>query len=131
MNTGLKISKDGMNVLTAPIHKLIYGSQFDTMKLFKYGSGEFTVTFPDAGTLTITHGLGYRPAFIFLSEVSPDFGARDEYFLMPFNYPVGGDTSIVPWVTSLVLSVRYGGAQAPDPISLKYKYYIFHNNITI
>src|SRR3990167_5203724 len=124
---GIKVSEEGINVLTAQPYELAYSSEFDTLKVFKRGAGVVSITFPTAVTVTIDHELGYRPAFFFFTEVSPDFGSDNEYFLAPFVFPVGGDVSITPYVTSTQLKIRYGGEQAPGTTSYNYPYIIFYN----
>ncbi|OGO14263.1 MAG: hypothetical protein A2Y53_03915 [Chloroflexi bacterium RBG_16_47_49] len=126
-NYGVKVSEEGINVLEAMPYQLAYSSEFDTLKVFKRGAGVASVTFPNPTTITIDHGLGYRPAFFFFTEVSSSFGSAGEYFLAPFVYPIGGDVSIVPYVTSSQLKVRYGGDQAPGTTTYNYRYIIFYN----
>lgn len=61
---GIKISKDGISVLTATEIQLAFTSKRQMLKEFMSGTGTLTLTggTTDA-TATITHNLGYRAAF--------------------------------------------------------------------
>jgi hypothetical protein len=131
MNAGLKIADSGFNVLTAQSHQLAYSTQFDTFKLYRQGAGAAACQPATVNTVTIDHQLGYRPAFLVFSEISPDFGAAGEYHLLPFLYPIGGDISIVPYISKTQLKIRYGADQSPNPINLNYRYFIFYNRCIV
>lgn len=124
---GLKISEEKRNVFDAEDFNLSYSSEFDTFKVFKRGSGIASVTFDTPTTEVIDHNLGYRPAFLVFSEISDSFGNADEYYLLPFTNPTGGDVSIMPYVDNTQLKIRYGGDQGPDTTTYKYRYVIFYN----
>jgi hypothetical protein len=64
INYGLKISKPGVNVLTAAPKDLIFSSAFNTIKTRVGASDTITVSGGDT-TKTITHNFGIVPAFIF------------------------------------------------------------------
>lgn len=127
MDHGIKIAKPGFNVLDAKPYELSYSSSFDTFKVFKKGAGSATVTFTTATFATIDHNLGYRPAFLVFSEIGEsDGGAAGKYFLLPFTYPVGGDGSVIPYVTKNQLIIRYGSEMNPGTVTYNYRYFIFY-----
>jgi hypothetical protein len=69
---GIKISQDGYDVKTAPIDKLVLTSKANQWKVHMKG----TVTFTSNGsTITVSHGLGYTPAFIVMTK-----NASDSYY---------------------------------------------------
>lgn len=57
---GIKIGRPGLDVLTAADKDLVWSSEFNTPKVAKIL--HFTSTTPQA------HGLGYVPAFIFMTH---------------------------------------------------------------
>ena len=127
MDYGMKTAKQGKNVLTAKPYELSYSTAFDTFKVYKKGAGTASLTFQTPTIVTIDHALGYRPAFLVFSEIgASDGGATGKYFLLPFTYPVGGDASVMPHVTSTQLSIRYGGDMNPDTVVYNFRYFIFY-----
>ena len=62
-NYGMKISKDGYDVKDASIKNLILTSEANQWKTHLKGSVTFT---SGSQTVTIAHGLGYTPAFLWL-----------------------------------------------------------------
>lgn len=126
-NVGFKTAKEGINVLEAESYNLSYSSAFDTFKVYKKGAGTASVTFQTPTVVTVDHELGYRPAFLVFSEIgTTDGGATGKYFLLPFTYPVGGDSSVIPHVTSTQLSIRYGGDMNPGTVVYNFRYFIFY-----
>jgi len=129
-NYGLKISKPGYDVSSASDSELVYSSKFDTLKVFSSGSGSITVPNPMAEqTVTITHNLGYRPAFMFYTQIFDVFSGSvtSGYYMSPYTDPVGGDGSIMPYVSTTTLKIRYGAVHAPAGSVINYKYFIFYN----
>ena len=60
-NYGMKVSKEGVSVGTGTDFDMVFTSKRDIFKIFQNYSG--TISSP--GTATITHGLGYSPAFLY------------------------------------------------------------------
>jgi hypothetical protein len=63
MNYGLKIAKDGKNVLTASDDNLTYSSKFRTLKVWKSGTVINTTDANGDFTSEVVHSLGFIPAF--------------------------------------------------------------------
>ena len=127
-NYGLKVSKAGYSVLTTTDNNLVYSSKFDTLRVFASGSGYITADYPNTTIVTITHSLGYRPAFVVYSEVDSGFGGADgKFFMLPLTWAIGGDASIAVYCDSTYLKIRYGGDHTPLGTVLDYKYYIYYN----
>lgn len=68
-NIGIKVSKEGEDVLKASNKDLLISSQFDTFKIFK--TGEIYIDLPEetfntgvrTKTATFNHNLGYPPVY--------------------------------------------------------------------
>lgn len=61
---GIKISRDGFDVASATARQLAFTSKYPMFKEFMSGTGNITLPGTDVSvTVTITHSLGYRPAF--------------------------------------------------------------------
>ncbi len=78
MSSGIKVSKEGVNVETAVNKDLLVSSQFDTLKIFR--TGELVLLCPTEDvpgntnvyyTKTFNHNLGYIPAFLPLIYDTP------------------------------------------------------------
>jgi hypothetical protein len=127
---GMKISKPGYDVKDATDAQLVYSSKFDTIRVFTSGSGTITVPNPMATqTVTISHNLGYRPAFAVYSQIYDVFAGdvSSGHFMMPYADPWGGDASIMPYVSTTQLLIRYGAVHAPAGTQLNYRYFIYYN----
>lgn len=70
---GIKVSQQGNDVNTAPLEKMAFHSDYNTLKLFKSGSGSVSVSAATGSgfsvtsgksTVEITHSLGYKPVFM-------------------------------------------------------------------
>lgn len=134
---GIAVSQPGYDVKTATDQQLVFTSKYRTFTIFAAGSGSVTIQ-NNSPTWTpvqldITHNLGYRPAAIFYTELGSAFRTiigmvAGQYANVPFTWPIGGDGSIIPWVTTTNLSVRYGGQQGTAGVSetINYKYYIYY-----
>ena len=66
-NYGIKVSKSGYDVKTATIKNLVMTSGANQWKVSQKGSVSFTA---DGQTKTITHGLGYTPAYLTMTKKS-------------------------------------------------------------
>jgi len=126
---GIKVSKPGFDVLTTADKNLVFSSKFDTFRVFASGSGSITCTLGTVQTVTITHNLGYRPAFACYSELYDGAipGVIDGQFLLPATDPVGGDGSIMPYVDTTTLKIRFGADIAPTNTVINYRYFIYYN----
>lgn len=127
---GIKVSKTGYDIGDASDDQLIFSSEFDTMRVLSSGSGSITVPDPMAAqTVTITHNLGYRPAFTVYTQIFDVFSGSvtTGYYMAPYTDPFGGDGSIMPYVSTTTLKIRYGAVHAPADSVLNYKYFIYYN----
>ena len=130
---GIKISQPGHDVKTAAKERLVFSSQYDTLKLFKSGGGSEAVpaavyaTFtPGIATATIAHGLGYTPAFICFS--STPYSSDDQ--LSPYSYfGVGGVHNIPKYYvdTTNLYIILYNGIDSIKTIF--YRYHIYYNEL--
>lgn len=131
---GIKISQVGHDVKTALKENLVYTSKYDTLKLFRSGSGSQLVPMADVGLfipgealVTIAHNLGYKPAFMVFCS-----GAwRTTADLSPYSYrgvgaisPDGGSYSVDD--TNLYIQL-YNGSVSDKTIN--YRYHIYYNEL--
>ncbi len=127
---GLKVSQPGFEVLSCTDKQLVYSSEFGTFRVYAFGSGSVTVPNPMAvTTVSITHSLGYRPAFAVYSQIYDAIAGSvtTGYYLMSYTDPFGGDGSIEPYCDSTYLKIRYGAVHAPSGSVMAYRYFIYYN----
>jgi len=129
---GIKVSKPGYDVADATDEQLVFSSKFDTLKILMVGEG--TVPSPwDSGeeqyaVIDLTGlSLGYVPCFVVYTEI--EGGADGAFYLAPYTYPAGGDSSIMPFMTEEGLSIRFGyQSRGPSAdYAFDYKYIIYQN----
>lgn len=135
---GLKVSRSSVDAGTATVLDLVFSSQYDSLKVFSNGVGTITVpartgTAPPftvgSATGTVTHNLGYHPAFFCLTsninrgtditKISP-YGFLAVGALSPSreHYSVG---------TGNLLITSYNGGTAQRDVIFRYQ--IFHNRL--
>lgn len=130
---GIKISKEGENVLTAGDKDLIFNSTYPALKIHSEGSGSCTFTNNQGNQLLTTHDLGYKPFF----AVWADIGGG---FLLTSFGDVVGDYSIrytgSATTTQLYLmSIRaytggfFGDPTLPPDKDVDYSWIIFYDPI--
>jgi len=134
MDYGLKISKPGFDVFTAAAKDLAFGSQYDTLKVYASGTGDFTSDFSTNQVDTISHGLSYRPAFVVYSEIHAGFGEPSTglFYALPHSPPfgIGGSLvtqTIIAGVDASNLYIRLGAEVVLSGRVINYKYVIFLN----
>lgn len=126
MKYGVKVSKKGYNVNTAPVDKLALDSDNPPPKVFDYGAGSVTIAQGEMPTVTIPHNLGYEPAAIVFIEKL--VGTDKRYIAMQPD--IGLDAPM--WlfeVDDTNLYIRKHGTTFPDDGTYDYFYYIFHDPI--
>ncbi len=96
-NIKIKLSQPTYDVSTATDDQLIWSSDFNMFKIVE--SGVVTITVPDpmiadqVASTTITHDLGYKPAFLAYITGGTAYGTSpDQVLMMPFSsrYVTGG-----------------------------------------
>jgi hypothetical protein len=136
MKNVLRIAQSGYNALTDPKERMVFDSQYDTLKLFKSGSGSQSVPAADidtftsgTATVTIAHNLGYSPAFmVFCTSI---WRSNDKY--SPYAYrsvgaisPDGGEYAVDS--TNLYIHLYNGD---PDGArTIYYRYHIYYNELS-
>jgi hypothetical protein len=66
-NYGIKVSKDGYNISSVDPLELSFNSNINTLKVFSSGNISGTIT--TAGTITVSHNIGYVPGYMVWYEV--------------------------------------------------------------
>ena len=65
---GLKISKDGYDVLTSTDVNTSMSSKFNSFKVLSQGTLTKSIAPSGSYQVTVSHSLGYKPAFLVFSE---------------------------------------------------------------
>lgn len=131
---GLKISRDGYNVLTCTDKQLSYSSKFPTFTVKT--SGTINVVLSSGYTRkreTVSHGLGYTPAFVAYGKKSSasSYDKISTYLLgdgVIFEYLAAWADSTYVYFEAQYLDTDLG-AGAPSQKTYNFKYYIFNNQI--
>ena len=122
---GLKISKAGYDVKTATDKDFIFTSKYTAFKIFAEYTG--TITFVTDGTTaegstTITHDLGYKPAFLIM------LGTASALDQLPFNRT----SSAVYWGFSTTSIVRLGGfIVSATNVTFNYKIVVYIEDVPV
>lgn len=92
-NPVFKISESGVNVTTAGDDELLLNSAQNVFKIVQSGTGTLSVPASmaslDVATETISHGLGYKPAFMCFITGGDAYGtSSSQVLMMPFSSPV-------------------------------------------
>lgn len=132
-NYGVKMSKEGFDVLTAKDNELIFNSKYPALKVHSEGSGTYTFTNNQGNALLTEHNLGYKPFF----AVWVDIGGG--YLLSSF-YTSVGDYRIMYMGTATetqlyLTAVRaytggfFGDSTLPPSKEVGYSWVIFYDPI--
>jgi len=134
MSYGIKISKEGANVLTAGNKDLVLTSEKNMFKVKQSGTVSYTFTGAETGDdllATINHGLGYIPATtVFVYDPINNTHSHLSYFL---SYSGGGTN--LEWIyykvdnTDLKIYYAAEGMFINDwsPYQFTFKYYIMYD----
>lgn len=135
MKNLLRIAQQGYDALLDAKERMVFDSQYDTLKLFKSGSGSQSVPAADiptstSGTATveITHGLNYKPAFmVFCTSIwrSDDKFSPYAYRSMGAFSPDGGEYAVD--TTKLYIHLYNGNPTGARTIY--YRYHIYYNEL--
>lgn len=96
---GLKVSKQGKNVVTDPITDQVFSSTLETLPIYKEFFLEYSIAAGiDVKTKTIKHGLSFVP-YCLLYYKTEDFPGKWTWYpyegnLMVFN---GDNLTIIAW----------------------------------
>lgn len=108
---GIKVSQPGYDVKTCDPQYLVFSSKYPTLRVFTQGNGQILNS--TGRTVTITHGLGYVPAFLVHSRVDAIYAAgyfsSDDFFINPLTYPAGGchiERDVVSWADTDKLYIK-------------------------
>lgn len=138
---GVKVSKEGKDVLTCGYNDLIFASEFPLLKVHKKGSGTVHIE-PAVGTASadISHSTGITPMFLAFTQYADIFGAQwaGDYKQFSFSdiFPdAGGPMGYMnAWAYTdasyLHLSWETDLQDPDDGTDVDYFYYIFEDPIT-
>jgi len=132
-NYGIKIAKSGHAISEADQY-MILTSKFPFMKAKSQGSLSVSVTGPGTFSATVTHSLGYHPAFIHYSIIDP-VSTSDRYMARWeawTQYAIGVDS----YATTSILRIGWEdtspspGSFATYPYTAYFYYYLFYDSLT-
>ncbi len=130
---GAKISLPGSN-FDGDLNKLLLHSAYPLLKIHSSGSGVQNYT---AGTwidvLITTHGLGYKPMFLFYSQYFDDFSDAfvSNFRIMPWG--LSSSSGLLynfyqPYVSTTTLRyyISTGGAGVGGTFNINYYWFVFY-----
>jgi hypothetical protein len=133
-----KITKPGIDVRTATAPKdfLLYSEQHDVvMRIRKTTAGSGTVAIIDTGllltTVTVTHGLGYKPFYQVFIKWNHALGNTDW-----INATNGDDDRIVAsihvttWATDTTVVIYFENAAPLSGMTVDYKVFVGEDPIS-
>lgn len=128
MDYGAKVSQKGFNVLTCSDKELVFSSKFNTFRTAFNGSSSQLLDGSSPKVWEFTHGLGYVPAFMVLSEIHTDFGgASGDFYTVPFLSAIGGDVGIIPYTDANKLYIYFGANHSPGAYTINFRYFVYYN----
>lgn len=129
---GVKISRDGYDVLTAEDPRdLVFSSEYSTVKIAQQGSGQIVVSGSGTAGATISHNLGFVPMGMVYLENTPSSG---RWYFGSGYYPseaVGVHIENTNPSTSLLGTSDFTFVAVNDATASQtanYYYYIFADN---
>lgn len=137
---GIKVAKDGFNVLTAADKDLAFSSEFVSPKIFStsLGSAAPTLTInshdpldpPNFTEGTVTHDLGYQPSFmVWLEDENDKWHWANS---MGFSLGTAAANNITPafcYTNTTELIIRAVNNSTTTNYIVGYHYVIFHDHV--
>ena len=136
---GVKISQAGKDVTSTEPRDFVFNSAYDTVKIFKQGSGSVTIpSGSSSASVNIAHGLSFTPMYLVLSELSYDSGkwfanstklsdddpdAGRVYVQDGYSYPPYQELGL--YVDGTNLHLEYNTYDSTQSRTIRYYYYIF------
>jgi len=120
-NYGLKISNTGYDVKTATDAQTSMSSKFNSFKVLAQGAINLSISPSSIFNSTVTHNLGYKPAFLVFSDSVVGGGKR---FQVPFNDGAAYATSDA-YTTNTILNIDTYTGGFSGTGTLNQYYYIF------
>lgn len=117
---GIKVSKEGFDVLTASDTDLSMSSKFRNLTVA--ASGIVDGSYP-TDPLTVAHGLGYKPIFILFVR-DPDTTTEWRYVPTTVTPSAGGVAHVHAYVDSSNLYITPPATSVP--VNFRFKYIIFN-----
>jgi len=131
---GIKISQAGYDVKTADKERLVFSSQYDTLKVFASGGGSISVPnnpdpwTPGKATVELAHNLGYKPVY-FCFCTNP-WWSTDVKF-SPYTWRALGSphsqANYAVDTTKLYLTFYNPDPDAADTVY--YRYHVYYNQL--
>lgn len=128
---GLKISQEGYDI-TAADDKMVLTSKFPFLKAAIQGSFSKNITGSGAFSQTLTHNLGYPPAYIYFGEIDP--AVPNDRFPGSFAAVAVGAIYSTSYIDSTDLVISWidtsAGLFAGFPYTVNFYYYLFYDQLS-
>lgn len=128
---GIKISEDGYDVTDDDEH-MILTSKFPFLKAFTQGTASLSITSATTFTTTVTHSLGYAPAYFFFGEVNP--ATPNERYPGHIVAQGIGLVAALSHISTTTLTLGWrdtsAGFFAAFPYTVYFYYYIFYDQLS-
>lgn len=131
---GAKISQTGYDVNTAELKRLVYTSEYDTLKVAATGSGSIAVAASASfftvaqATTNIAHGLGFAPAFFVFAD-NPAWSVTNVFAPRTYRSIGGGFVEVVSSVDTTNLYITAVNQNPSSGYTFNYRYIILYNKL--
>lgn len=130
---GVKISKEGFNVLTAKDNELLFNSFYPSLKIFDGGTGSHTFNNHEGYKRLTTHNLGYKPFYAVWIDEGNGYNLVS-YGKQGANFFTGFFATATTTTLELVAIATYNGGFWGDPTpppnkTVDYTWIIFYDPI--
>ena len=115
---GLKISKNGYDVLTATDVNTSMSSKFNSFKVLSQGTLTKAISPSSSFQVTVSHSLGYRPAFLVFSE--RQVGETRRYQAPFADGAIYATVDAYISTTTLTIDITTGGSSGTGTLNLYY-----------
>lgn len=124
---GFKVSKPGVNVLTAKTHELLVSSKYDSLKFHMEKTLLLTITAGGTnGTISFQHGLGYVP--IFMGTIQ-DYGSTGKQRIVPFGQAPQPEAVSLKANKSTITAIVYM-LSAPFDVTFRFRVIVMKNKLS-
>src|SRR3990167_145212 len=115
---GLKISKNGYDVLTATDVNTSMSSEFNSFKVSAQGNLTKAISPSSSIQVKVSHSLGYRPAFLVFSE--RQVGETRRYQAPFADGAIYATVDAYISTTTLTIDITTGGSSGTGTLNLYY-----------
>lgn len=119
---GIMVSEAGDNVLTQIYDTAKFSTKYSTLKIYSSGNTSFTTNGSGVGSVEISHGLNYAPAFYVFNKDSYQDTFFEATTYSNCYFPIGVYSQFDVYSTNSVLHI--GGTGLSASTTYYFRYYI-------